>query len=163
VRATFFTLVQTGPGAHPASCTMGNESFPGVKSGRGVTLTLHPLLVPWSRKSRAIPLPPLWAVRPVQSLSACTGVHLTLCNVKYDITNGSYLFNRVSGRQFYIPDGRSVYSCSILCFLKKSGIFILFVGVGTFKYCSIIPIKTTVLRSSNYSFVVLINTAIRQQ
>ena len=29
------------------------------------------LLVPWSR-SRAIPLLPLWTVRPVQSLSACT-------------------------------------------------------------------------------------------
>jgi len=38
--------VQTGPGAHPASCTMGTGSFPGVKSGRGVTLTPHPLLVP---------------------------------------------------------------------------------------------------------------------
>ena len=37
----------------------------------------HPLLVPWSRNSRAIPLLPLWAVRPVQSLSACTGVHFT--------------------------------------------------------------------------------------
>ena len=36
-----------------------------------------PLLVPWSRKIRAIPLLPLWAVRPVQSLSACTRVHLT--------------------------------------------------------------------------------------
>jgi len=52
-------------------------SFPGVKSGRGVTLTPHPLLVPWSRKSRATPLLPLWAVRPVQSLSACTRVHFT--------------------------------------------------------------------------------------
>jgi hypothetical protein len=31
-----------------------------------VTLTHHPLLVPWSIKSRAIPLLPLWAVRPVQ-------------------------------------------------------------------------------------------------
>ena len=49
--------------------------FPGVKSGRGVRLTPHPLLVPWSRKSRAIPLLPLWAVRPVQSLSVCTRVH----------------------------------------------------------------------------------------
>jgi len=49
----------------------------GVKSGRGVTLTPHPLLVPWSRKSRAIPLLPLWAVRPVQSLSDCTRVHFT--------------------------------------------------------------------------------------
>ena len=35
-----FPPFQTGPGAHPASCTMGTESFPGVKSGRGVTLPL---------------------------------------------------------------------------------------------------------------------------
>ena len=49
----------------------------GVKSGRGVTLSPHPLLAPWSRKGRAIPLLPLWAVRPVQSLSARTGVHFT--------------------------------------------------------------------------------------
>ena len=34
----FPSPVQTGPGAHPASCTMGTGSFPGVKSGRGVTL-----------------------------------------------------------------------------------------------------------------------------
>ena len=53
-----FPPVHTGPGAHPASCKMGTGSFPGVKSGRGVMLTPHPLLVPWSRKSRAIPLPP---------------------------------------------------------------------------------------------------------
>jgi hypothetical protein len=38
--------VQTGPGAHPATCKMGTESFTGVKSGRGVTLTPYPLLVP---------------------------------------------------------------------------------------------------------------------
>jgi hypothetical protein len=32
----FFTHVQTGPGAHPASCTMGTGSFPGVnRPGRG--------------------------------------------------------------------------------------------------------------------------------
>ena len=58
--------------------TMGTGSFPGVKSGRGVTLTPHPLLVLWSRKGRAIPLLPLWAVRPVQSLRVCTRVHFTL-------------------------------------------------------------------------------------
>ena len=35
--ATFTTLVQTGPGAHPASYTMGTWSFRGVKRpGRGV-------------------------------------------------------------------------------------------------------------------------------
>jgi len=77
VEARFSAPVQTGPGAHPASCTMGTGSFPGVKCGRGVLLTPHPLLVPWSRKSRAIPLLPLWAVRPVQSLSACTRVHFS--------------------------------------------------------------------------------------
>jgi hypothetical protein len=38
-----FPPVQTGPGAHPASCTMDNGSFPGVKCGRGVLLTTHPL------------------------------------------------------------------------------------------------------------------------
>ena len=27
--ARFSAPVQTGPGAHPASCTMGTESFPG--------------------------------------------------------------------------------------------------------------------------------------
>ena len=43
----FSAPVQTGPGVHPASCTMSTGSFPGVKSGRGVTLTPHPLLVPW--------------------------------------------------------------------------------------------------------------------
>ena len=57
--------------------TMGTGSFPGVKSGRGVTLTPHPLLVSWSRKSIAIPLLSLLAVRPVQSLSACTSVQFT--------------------------------------------------------------------------------------
>ena len=47
-RRRFSAPVQTGPGAHPASCKMGIVSFPGVKSGRDVTLTPHPLLVPWS-------------------------------------------------------------------------------------------------------------------
>jgi len=37
---------------------MGTVSFPGVKSGRGVTLTPYPLLIPRPRKSRAIPLLP---------------------------------------------------------------------------------------------------------
>jgi len=49
-----FPPVHTGPGAHPASCQMGTGSFPGVKCGRGVLLTTHPLLVPRSLKSRAI-------------------------------------------------------------------------------------------------------------
>ena len=46
VGAKFSAPVQTGPGTYSASCTMGTGSFPGVKSGRGVTLTPHYLLVP---------------------------------------------------------------------------------------------------------------------
>jgi hypothetical protein len=100
---------------------MGTGSFPGVKSGRGVTLTPYPFQCrrqervelylyspygpygmyrasvpvqysytctppmcrtactePQYLYSTAIPLLPLWAVRPVQSLSACSRVHFTL-------------------------------------------------------------------------------------
>ena len=70
--ARFYAPVQTGPGAHPASCTMGTRSFQGVKNGRDVTLTPHSLLVPWSRKSIAIPLLPLWAVQSLSALQGCT-------------------------------------------------------------------------------------------
>ena len=49
------------PWGPPASCTMGTGSFPGVKYGRGVLLTTHSILVPWSWKSRSIPLPTIWA------------------------------------------------------------------------------------------------------
>jgi hypothetical protein len=58
----YFPSLQTGPGAHPAFCTMGTGYFPGVKCGRGVLLTTHPLLVPRSWKSKAIRTStPLWA------------------------------------------------------------------------------------------------------
>ena len=40
---------------------MSTGSFPRVKCGRGMLLTTQPLLVPRSWKSRAIPLPTLWA------------------------------------------------------------------------------------------------------
>jgi hypothetical protein len=85
VGARLSSPVQTGPRAHPASCKMGTESFPGVMSGRGVTLTPHPLLLPWSWKSRAIPLHPLWAVRPVQSCRACSRVHFKKRNISQQI------------------------------------------------------------------------------
>jgi len=49
VEARFSAPVQTGPEAHPASCTMGTGSSPGISCGRGVTLTVHPLLVPRSK------------------------------------------------------------------------------------------------------------------
>jgi len=45
----FSAPVQTGSEAHPASCTMGTGSFPGVRCCRGVTLTPHSLLVQRSK------------------------------------------------------------------------------------------------------------------
>jgi len=42
VGARFSAPVQTGPGAHPASHTLGNGYFPGVKRpGRGVDHPPH--------------------------------------------------------------------------------------------------------------------------
>jgi len=46
----------------PASCKMGTGSFPGVKCGWGMLLNTYPLLVPRSWKSRAVPVPTLWAI-----------------------------------------------------------------------------------------------------
>ena len=66
-----FPPVQTGPGTHPTSCTMGTGSFPGVKCGRGVLLTTHPLLAPrsWKRWATPLPPPPFWATTgPVTGL-----------------------------------------------------------------------------------------------
>jgi hypothetical protein len=47
--ARFSAPVQAGSEAHPASCTMGTRSSPGVKCGRGLTLTPQPLLVSRSK------------------------------------------------------------------------------------------------------------------
>jgi len=40
--ARFSALVQTGPEAHPASCTIGTGSFLWVSCGRDVTLSPNP-------------------------------------------------------------------------------------------------------------------------
>jgi hypothetical protein len=49
------------PWGPPSLLYNGYRVFPGVKCGRGVLLTTHPLLVPRSWKGTAIPLPTLWA------------------------------------------------------------------------------------------------------
>jgi len=58
VGARFFAPVQTGRGAHSASCTMGTGSFTGGKERQGLDADPSPRLVPWSRKSTAILLLP---------------------------------------------------------------------------------------------------------
>ena len=113
--ARFSAPVQTGPRAHPASCTKGTGFFLRVKSGWGRTLTTHPLLVPWSRKSIAIPLLPLWTVQPVQSLSACTRVHFTL-TLYYKHTN---YFRIVTVNTFFIHSPRK-QACKISTVCTRS-------------------------------------------
>ena len=72
-----FPPVQTGSGAHPASCKMGTGSLPGVKCGRSVLLIPHPLLVPRSWKSRAIPLP---TTHPLDHTGPVTGsLYISIC------------------------------------------------------------------------------------
>jgi hypothetical protein len=55
----------------------------GGKERRGRDAELSTLLVPWSWKGTAIPLRPLWAVRPVQILISCTRVHFTFIFTLY--------------------------------------------------------------------------------
>jgi len=84
---------------------MDTGFFPGVKSGRGVTLTPHPLQVLWSRKCRATHLLPLWAVQPVQSFSAYTRVTFI-----FYLTKRTQTFNTVNSPPkialFYNPLGQ---------------------------------------------------------
>jgi hypothetical protein len=55
----------------------GYRVFPEGKERAGRDADPSPLLVPLSRKSRAMPLLLLQVVRPVQSLSACTRLTFT--------------------------------------------------------------------------------------
>jgi hypothetical protein len=52
--------------AHPASYPMGTGAqFPGVKRGRGVTLTTHPHIVPRPRMNTSYITSPPWRLRGV--------------------------------------------------------------------------------------------------
>jgi hypothetical protein len=64
-RKKFFCslCVQAGSGAHPASCTMGTGGpFPGVKSGRGVTLTISCRGLEWAGAIPPLPKARSWRV-----------------------------------------------------------------------------------------------------
>ena len=70
VGATFFTPIQTGSGAHPASYAIGTGSFPGVKRpSRGVD---HTSLSNEEVKDRVY-IGPLWA------FVSCCGVKSNEC------------------------------------------------------------------------------------
>jgi len=68
-----FPPLQTDPGAHLVSCKMGTVSFPGVKCGRGVLLTTHPLLVFGNGRVELYLYPPIGPHR------ACNGTTLLSC------------------------------------------------------------------------------------
>jgi len=63
------------PWGPPSLLYIGYTVFLWGKERPGREADPSPLPLPWSRKSTATPVLPLWAVRPVQSLSACTRVH----------------------------------------------------------------------------------------
>jgi len=75
------------PWGPPRLLYNGYRVFRGGKKGPWRDADHSPLLVPWSRKSTAIPLLHLLAVRPVQSLSACTRVHFTMFNSVFSSGN----------------------------------------------------------------------------
>jgi hypothetical protein len=60
-KGEMFRIYPDLPLCPPSLLYNGHLVFPGGKGGPGVTLTTHPLLVPRSWKSRAIPLLNLWA------------------------------------------------------------------------------------------------------
>jgi len=83
--ARFSATVQTGPGAHPASCIKGTGSFLGVKSGRGVTLTPHHLLGPLVMKEYS------YTSTPPMGRTACTEPQ---CLYKGDLYGAGWSGNR---------------------------------------------------------------------
>jgi hypothetical protein len=111
VGARLSAPVQTGPGAHPASDTVGTGSLSrGVKRpGRGVD---HPPLsyAEVIKKSRAIPLLPLWA------FVVCSRVNFTahlrcLSWLHYDTED-----LHVPGT-WWIPHSRDAASHEICCYV----------------------------------------------
>jgi len=119
--------------------------FLGVKSGRGVTLTPHLLLLPWPWKCRAIPLLLLWAVQPVQSISACTRVTFT-----FSFVLAGYLkvFNKKRKHKKKIinlihnywypvkmPDMLLIQPCVILSRFLFHPLLLILKCISTNKYC----------------------------
>jgi len=78
------------PSGPPSLLYNGYRVFPCVKSGRDVTLTPYPLLVPWSRQSKTIPL------LPPMGRTACTESKCLYKGALYLFTNTG-LFKMIVG------------------------------------------------------------------
>ena len=79
-----------GPTQPPVEWELGPS--PEVKYGRGVLLTTHPLLVPRSWKSRAIPLPALWATTGPETGT----LYLYVSDIRCIAVNRIALWNKVT-------------------------------------------------------------------
>ena len=81
-----FPPVQTGPGAHPASCTMGTGSFPGVKWPVCGAHHSFPSSAEVTER-RAIPLLHLWAFVTYYGVTFTFTGHVLLlrCPSKHDV------------------------------------------------------------------------------
>jgi len=113
-----FPPVQTGPGAHPASCKMGNGSFPGVKCGRGVLLTTHPLLVPRSWKNIAIPLPTSGPHRTCNGITLPLPLHIYIYIYIYIYIKQSSS-SSAKRKFFYVSQRQQKFSvCDRKCVLR---------------------------------------------
>ena len=106
----FSAPVQTGSGPNPASCTMNTGSFPGVKSGRGVTLTPHLLLVPLVMKQQSytstLPMGRTACTEPQCLYKGCTLLSLLVENLSplgyYTASSGNSLTTfRTNSRFIY--------------------------------------------------------------
>jgi hypothetical protein len=104
VRARFFSHVQTGPGAHTTSCSMGTWSFPRVKRpGRGAD---HPPLPSAEVKNElgynsALPLDPWWPVIG-WTLPSCIYLHIYvyMC-ICISFSCKTYFFSRCFTNPFF--------------------------------------------------------------
>jgi hypothetical protein len=93
----------------------GYRVFSGHKERPEREADPSPLLVPLSREGGAIPLLPLWAVRPVQSLSACTSVHFTFL-YKCSLFFALFFMSFILGILFLSPE-TTHYSFNRLLFI----------------------------------------------
>ena len=94
--ARFSALVQTGPGAHPASYTVVTGSFPGVK-WPGHVFDHPPYIVRRSKKSKTVHLLPFWA------FFACSVVNFTKHPIQAMGTSSLLL----SGKRDSFPRGET--------------------------------------------------------
>jgi hypothetical protein len=72
VGARYSASVQTGPVGPPSLLYNGYRVFHGDKKRPGRDADSSPLLVPWSRNDRAIPLPPQCLYKGALYRTACT-------------------------------------------------------------------------------------------